>query len=114
LLDWPAHVPSHLLERAYRVGSEFAWPRDDAVEVVSALRRHHFVVVGVDIWLPTHPGPTIPTPYIYDWSLRSDHASPGYAVSAVEFIRNFKWARDDESHQGLEPYFNLTVAPLST
>ncbi len=75
--------------------------------------KKHFAVVGVDIWLPTNPGPTIPAPFVYDWSLRADHSSPTYAVGAVEFIRNFKWAETDSSHQGLEPYFNLTVGPAA-
>jgi hypothetical protein len=69
------------------------------------------VVLGVDIWLPTDPGPTIPTPFVYDWSLRGDLESPAYAREAEEFIRNFQWDKDDHQSMPFEPYFNLIVIP---
>jgi len=78
------------------------------------LKAAHFLVIGVDVWLPTNPGLTIPTPFVYDWELRAEHGSSDYAVSAAEFIRNVKWADTDTSHQGLSPYFNLTVVRLDT
>lgn len=109
--DWLAHIPQRLQTSAYRVGDELAWPRELAMRVVEVLKSRHFIVIGVDIWLPTIPGPTIPTPFVYDWSL---DRSPAHATRAVEFIRDFKWADDDTDHQGLEPYFNLTVMKLDT
>lgn len=72
----------------------------------------HFRVIGVDVWLPTTPGPTIPTPYVYDWNLSSDRVTPEYPRTAVDFIQTFEWSEDDTSHRGLEPYFNLTVAMI--
>lgn len=114
LSDWPAHVPTHLLARAYKAGGEFAWAQDDAIEVAEALGKQRFPVIGVEIWLPTHPGPTIPAPTFYVWSLQSVGNTPGYPASAVDFIRNFKWAEDDLSHQDLKPYFNLTVMSPDT
>jgi hypothetical protein len=105
VMDWLPSVPLHLLQRAYRARNEYAWSRNDAIQVVEALTGGNFKVIGVDIWLPTNPGPTIPTPYVYDWSLGAvDHPRV-----ATEFIRNFDWATDDVSHLGMEPYFNLTV-----
>lgn len=110
--EWLVHIPQDIRARAYQSGSGLAWSRDDAIEVVEVLTKKHFVVIGVDIWLATNPGPGIPTPFVYDWSLEADHVSPMYAVGAIEFIRNFRWAAADSSHQGLEPYFNLTVVPV--
>ena len=112
--DWLAHIPQRLQASAYRAGDELAWPREQAMQIAEVLKSRHFVVIGVDIWLPTIPGPTIPTPSVYDWSLDVDDRSPTHATRAVEFIRDFQWADDDTDHQGLEPYFNLTVMKLDT
>jgi hypothetical protein len=110
LNEWLVHIPPEVRSRAYQSGLEFAWQRDDAIRVVEVLKSR-FLVIGVDIWLPTVPGPTIPTPFIYDWDLEREKRSP---IGAAEFIRNFQWAEEDVDHQGLEPYFNLTVVPLNT
>ena len=104
--DWLLHLPPSLVNRAYRSENEFAWERKDAIQVVEALQDHGFFVLGVDIWIPTNPGPTIPTPYVYDWDLFATSVG-----SAVEFIRGFEWA-DDDAARDLEPFFNLTVAKL--
>ena len=105
-LNWLLHLPPLLTKRAYNAGNEFAWAREDAIQVVETLVTQGFVVIGVDVWIPTIPGPTIPTPYVYDWNLNSNSLK-----SAVEFIRGFKWA-DDDVARGVEPFFNLTVAKL--
>jgi hypothetical protein len=114
LSDWLLHVPRDIQARAYRSGGEFGWSRQDAVWIAENLRGAHFLVIGVDVWLPTHPGPRIPTPFVYDWELRAELRSSDYPVAAAEFIRNFKWADTDASHQGLVPYFNLTVVRVDT
>jgi hypothetical protein len=110
-MDWLAHIPPGFWERAYRVGNEFAWSREDAIQVAEALNEKRFVVLGAEIWLPTNPGPTIPTPFTYTWTLGADYDSSLH-TGVVEFIRNFEWAASDVDHHDLEPYFNLTVMPL--
>ena len=104
--EWLVHIPEGPRSRAYRADGEFAWSRDDAIRVAEVLRNKGFAVIGVDIWLPTDPGPTIPTPFVYDWSQEAGR------VGAVDFIGDFKWADEDSRHKDLEPYFNLTVVPL--
>jgi hypothetical protein len=108
-VNWLSVVPRHLLERAYRARDEYAWCRSDAIEVVEALQRFSFKVIGVDVWLATSPGPTIPTPYVYDWDFRFEGPSMDYPRNAIDFIRAFEWSERDLAHQGMEPYFNLTV-----
>lgn len=107
--DWLIHIPPEIATRAYRAAGEFAWARDDALRVVEALKEKHFIILGVEVWLPTEPGPTIPSPILYVWSLQSVGGTPTYARSATEFIRDFGWADDDEDNEDSEPYFNLTV-----
>jgi hypothetical protein len=108
LNNWLAHVPPEIRARAYRSDHELAWSREDAVHVVEVLRPH-FVVIGVEIWLPTTPGPTIPTPFVYVWDAERQKSG---AANATLYIRNFRWDDADVGHRDLEPYFNLTVIPL--
>jgi hypothetical protein len=110
-MDWLAHIPSGPRERAYRAGNELAWSREDAIQVAEALNEKRFIVLGAGIWLPTTPGPTIPTPFVYAWTLGIEYRASMYA-GVIEFIRNFEWVESDVDHHGLEPYFNLTVIPL--
>ncbi len=101
---WRGVLPRVLLERAYRTsdGRELAWSRSDALEVIELLIEAGYEICGVDIWLPTKPGPTIPTPFVYDWDDR-------HPISAAEFVKTFAWDDADRSHGGRAPYFNLTV-----
>lgn len=89
-----------------------AWPKADAIEVLKILHEKGFAVLGVDVRIATNPGPTIPTPYVYDWQLGPDQDSIAGAVSALEFVRDFRWDPRDQSHGGREPYFAPTVASL--
>jgi hypothetical protein len=101
--NWHSVVPSDLIQRAYKTRGELAWSRSDVLRVVGILQDQGYRVIGVDIWIPTHPGPTIPTPLVYDWS------EPAYKISAIDFIKASEWDSTDRSHLGREPYFNLTV-----
>jgi hypothetical protein len=112
MISWQRQLPRELINRAYRAGQELAWPRADALMVLSVLHEKGFVVLGVDVWIATSPGPTIPTPYVYDWQLGPDQGSVAGAASAVEFVRDFQWDHRDRSHGGREPHFALTVAPF--
>jgi hypothetical protein len=106
-VKWVGLLPKNLREAAYESESEYAWNRADALQVIDILSNHGYVVLGVDVWLPTEPGPTIPTPFVYDWSLRADLPRQGYPKSANEFVHTFEWDEADKSHNGMEPYFNI-------
>jgi len=106
-MEWENLLPDDLREAAYKAGSESAWSKRNALRVVEILSADGYVILGVDIWLATKPGPTIPTPFVYDWSLRADLPSQEYPKSAAEFIQTFEWDPTDTSHNGREPYFNI-------
>jgi len=85
-----------------------AWSRIPATRAVDLLEQNGYIILGVGIWLPTHPGPTIPTPFVYDWSAERVADSANSAKTAGEFIRTFSWDESDQS-RGQEPYFCLTA-----
>ena len=61
-----SQLPNDLLMGAYQISNgEAAWPRDDALKVIRWATASRVAVFGAEIWIPTTPGPTIPTPYIY-------------------------------------------------
>jgi hypothetical protein len=94
-------LPRDLCDAAYRSGSERAWNRADALRVLQILKDNDYIVLGVDIWIPTVPGPRIPIPFVYDWDIERAERS------ASEFVRAFEWDAADVSHSGKEPYFNI-------
>jgi hypothetical protein len=108
-VEWLSLLPPDLAKAAYCAGDEMAWPRSDAIRVVGLLRANGYIVLGVDVWLPTQPGPTIPTPFVYDWSLNTDGTAKVSDRTAADFIRGFQWSDADESHCGMEPVFNITA-----
>jgi hypothetical protein len=103
--DWTTLLPDYLRQRGYKSGSELAWAREDALQVAETLSNNGYSILGVDIWLATVPGPTIPTPFVYDW----DPSRCG--MSAAEFIRTVDWDPTDTSHRGREPHFNILAVP---
>jgi hypothetical protein len=106
-MEWEYLLPKNLQDAAYKAGSECAWNKKDALQIIEILYNRGYVVLGVDVWLPTQPGPIIPTPFVYDWSLSADAPDPAHPKSAQEFIHAFEWDRTDMSHHGMEPYFNI-------
>jgi hypothetical protein len=109
-MEWRDLLPLDLQRAAYRANDEMAWSKADAIRVVEILKINGYVVLGVDIWLATRPGPTIPTPFVYDWAATVDPPSwKKNPKTADEFIRNFGWAAADRLNQGKEPYFNITA-----
>jgi hypothetical protein len=108
--NFTALLPASLLTRAFVCGGEFAWSRSDVLDVISLAERAGCAVLGVDIWIPSHRGPIIPTPFVYDWSSDDQKDSPQVPKSATEFVQTFKWDATDEDFKNREPYFNLTVA----
>ena len=73
-------------------------------------------VLGGEIWVPTIPGPTIPSPHIYQWTveLADDERWEDFvhrsAAESQAYVEGFAWADDDRASQGSEPYFNLVLA----
>jgi hypothetical protein len=109
-------LPSHLRSAAYRAGNEYAWKRSEATEVIDLLSQKGIALDGVEIWLATTPGPTIPTPYIYTWSARSRSQEQDvgeYVIrtnrEARDYVATFKWDDQDETNRMLEPHFNLSA-----
>jgi hypothetical protein len=108
-MDWENLLPENLREAAYEAGSEYAWNRENALEVIKVISSHGYVILRVEIWLPTKPGPTIPTPFVYFWRLRTDTPHQKHPKSANEFVGTFEWDEADTSHKGMEPYFNFVA-----
>ena len=109
-MEWIELLPKDLLASAYRANAEMAWRRQDAIRVIEILRSADYMILGLEVWLPTKPGPTIPTPYIYGWMGTTDISSATHARSAEEYVQTFAWDPEDKSHSAAEPYFNITAA----
>jgi hypothetical protein len=108
-------VPVELLSSAFfSLSREAAWPASDALRVIDWATTSQVAVFGVEVWRPTTPGPTIPTPFIYtfetrrrdveDWECFVDRANS----AAAKYVASFEWDVKDKKHLGLAPYFNLT------
>ena len=108
-MHWFNDLPARLRLSAYRSGVEAAWSRADALEVIAMLKQRGFYILGVDIWLPTIPGPTIPTPFIYDWNEAHVGDYPNIAPTASEFVSSFAWDPTDANRHEC-PYFCITVS----
>jgi hypothetical protein len=115
-MSWLRDLPEALRVAAYYADEEAAWPAREAIDVIGWLTALGVLVMGVEVWLPTTPGPTIPTPYVYVWEAEEDSAggsSNDYVArvnaGAAEYILRFAWDPRDKAHLGMEPYFNLTV-----
>ena len=107
-------LSDELRAAAYEANGEFAWSAERACEVIAALRIHGVAVLGVEVWLPTHPGPTIPTPRIYQWDAGARRTGETWLEyvrrvnqEATAYVVSFGWA---EADAGLaEPWFNLSA-----
>jgi hypothetical protein len=113
-MHWISQLSDRLKEAAYYASNEYAWTRNDALEVIDWLSAKGLPVWGVELWLRTQPGPTIPTPYIYQWSMpTTDSATkpdaPTQNEMAKRYVSSFEWDENDLQSQGKIPYFNLTV-----
>ena len=106
-MEWHRHLTSEILASAYKAGRELAWNKCDTLQVVEILGERNCIILGVDIWIPTEGGPTIPTPFVYDWSLSHESSERERLGSAKDFTEAFEWDPADHSHSGREPYFNI-------
>ena len=109
-------LPESLQTAAYCAGSEYAWRQDHALLVIQNLTQRRCAVIGIEVWLATEPGPTIPTPFVYAWEADSYDAAESWSLfvervnnQAASYIENFVWYPDDKKHTAESPYFNLTV-----
>ena len=109
--QWFESLPATLRDKAYLSGVEAAWSRDDAIAIIEWAQGRGLDVLGIEVWLATNPGPTLPGPYVWEPSAGRG-GQPGRvaaaAEQAVDFIRTFQWHVDDVASHGREPYFNLT------
>ncbi len=109
-VEWYPFLSPNLLQAAYKVyAKEWAWPKQQALQVIDWLNANGFIVDGVDVWIPTNPGPTIPAPFVYDWMLESLPRGDLYPDTAREFVQNFEWDPTDKSTLGLAPVFNISA-----
>jgi hypothetical protein len=109
-------LPETLQVAAYSAGSEYAWRRDHALLVIKDLEQRGCAVIGVEVWLATEPGPTIPAPGVYTWEAQPRRPEESWAMfvhrvntDTAEYVRTFSWHPDDRQHAREKPYFNLTV-----
>jgi len=109
-------LPSAIADAAYVAGEEAAWDRSHALLVVDYCADRDLAVSGIEIWLATSPGPTIPTPYIYGWEASRRVPGETWAtfvarsnLEARHFIATFEWDSADTTHFGSVPYFNLQI-----
>ncbi len=106
-------LPAPLRDSAYRSESEVAWLKQDALLVVEFLHKQRYGVLGVDIWIPTSPGPTLPNAvYDLDSSRLPSEAWHEYVErshgQAVRFISEFEFIGDvKETYKGIAPVFNV-------
>jgi hypothetical protein len=91
--EFSGALAPELLARAYRIPGELAWARADAIEAIDALEKDGFTILGVEVWLPTSPGPTMTGRY---WDPDIEGVEDP-ALTAHDFVRNFRWGRFDES-----------------
>jgi hypothetical protein len=110
-------IPSRLLGSAYLAPiGEPAWPKNAAIETIDWATKSSIAVLGVEIWLPTLPGPTIPTPYIYQFETTRQESEDWRRFlirandAARNFVETFDWDDADKSHHGKSPVFNLTFS----
>jgi hypothetical protein len=103
--EFSGALPKELLGRAYQSANELAWNRADAVEAIDRLEKAGFTLLGVEVWLPTSPGPTMTGRY---WDAEGSGA-PGRPRTAMDFVENFKWGEHDKILKDRDPFFNFTT-----
>ena len=109
-------IPNKLLEKAYLTEDkkEAAWARGDALQVIEWCAETGVPILGVDVWLPTIPGPTIPTPYIYTFESRQmpSESKTDFAIRSAnecgDYVKSFEWDAEESTHHSFDPFFNLT------
>ncbi len=108
------NLPSEIIGKSYLAAGEAAWRSLDAIDVIEILTLQRLALVGIEVWLVSEPGPTIPTPYIYTWEPAIETRDEDWDVfvkrantGGKEYIQSFAWDCNDVENQIKEPYFNL-------
>jgi hypothetical protein len=114
-MEWLEELPSELLNRAYRHGTEAAWDRTTGLRVIDYVSLRGRRIVGIEVWLPSSGAPTIPSRFFYGWTEPELTADRDVRLSkandlARNYIMTFSWDPRDTAVQKLAPYFNFTVA----
>jgi hypothetical protein len=113
-----SRLPRSFRDSAYfdERGGEAAWPRSEALRVLEWAGANRLAVLGGEVWLPTRPGPTIPTPHVYEWTIVPRYPEEAWqafvsrsVAQSVQYVSGFDWADQDKAHHALEPYFNLVL-----
>ncbi len=115
------HLPDDIKAKAhYSSGGEAAWPREEALAVITFLCGFDYAVLGGEVWLPTSPGPTIPSPYIYSWEVNPQQSSESWrafvdraASESKKYVLEFQWDSAEKTSALAIPFFNLTVVSKS-
>lgn len=109
-------LPHHLKGNVFMAGEEPAWPKHAALEVIEFCMAESIAVLGGEVWVPTDPGPTIPTPYIYTWETDKQLPSETWpefvrrsGERATKYVREFSWHPSD-AMKSLVPVFNLSLS----
>ncbi len=120
-MSWLLSLPESLRVAAYYAGEEAAWPKEEAIDVLECATELGAAACGVEVWLPTVPGPTIPTPYVYSWEAEEQKPEEVWSdfvlranSAAAQYIREFVWGSNDKAHEGFEPYFNFDLVYASS
>jgi hypothetical protein len=112
-------LPENLIKHAYfSQNGELAWDKVNTLNVIRWATNSAIATFGIEVWLPTVPGPTIPMPYFYAFECApgKDEDWPTFVKrangSAASFVAEFKWDSLDVEHHEKEPYFNLTLGSI--
>ncbi|MGH7177473.1 MAG: hypothetical protein ACREJC_08850, partial [Tepidisphaeraceae bacterium] len=109
-------ILTELMKHAYTDEGEAAWPRSQALSLISIMTSNSIAVMGGEIWIPEVGGPIIPAPFIYTWT------SPDYQPDletwnayveranrdAQDYVETFAWDPQDVGFRDKEPYFTMT------
>lgn len=101
-------IPAEFMEHAYTSQQgEPAWKRSDAEKVIQWATQSGIAIFGVEVWLPTSPGPTIPTPFFYTSSCdpRENEGWNDFVEransEALVYIQSFEWDAYDVRHHDM-------------
>lgn len=108
-------LPEKLRLSSYMASGEYAWSKQDAILVIDYLDKLDLSICGIEVWLPTDPGPTIPTPFIYTLDIEPKR-NEGWSEfrkranhETLNYINMFHWDQNDLEHHNLIPYFNFSI-----
>ena len=109
-------LPQRLKDGAYSADEESAWHKDDALGVIEFCKEQGIAVLGGEVWVPTKPGPTIPSPFVYTWEANKKIPAESWSQFvgrtseiAKKYIAEFSWDPTD-ALQSQTPVFNLTLS----